>query len=257
MELGKQIISLRKEHNMTQEDFAEVCNVTRQTVSNWENGRNYPDLEILVFISDHFDISLDILLKGDRKMVSKITNEQKMSKYNTIAIIVIVVLIIGEVLLGNIRVAASPDEYEVGVAKIEMSDFETETSTNEGGNTIRMVNIGKTDVSEAFSMSIDEELYNEFKRNGGGYCVIVRTNVTSMGGVISDVAKGDRENTLCLYTDQSLKNKILSSLTKGTTMNYPCLTTEDFDFIYDNKLAKSDGIDKAIVWKSDIKSKSK
>lgn len=243
MELGKQIISLRKEHDMTQEDFAEVCNVTRQTVSNWENGKNYPDLETLVFISDHFDISLDILLKGDRKMVSKITNEQKMNRYSTIAIIIIVVLIIGSLLISNIRVAASPDEYEIGVARIEMSDFGG-VEKDEYGHTYRNVDVGKTDVSEDFNMTIDEETYNDFKLNDGGYCVIVRSNQ----GFIADVVKGDRENTLCLYSDESLMDRLRSIGENEPIYNFPCFTTEEFDYIYDNKVAKSEGIDKAIVW---------
>ena len=81
MELGKRIAEIRKEHSLTQEGLAEICSVTRQTISNWENGKSYPDLETLVLISDTFDVSLDVMLKGDRKMVSEITKEQKHGKY--------------------------------------------------------------------------------------------------------------------------------------------------------------------------------
>lgn len=42
---------------------------TRQTVSNWENEKSYPDLQILIDISNRFDISLDVLIKEDVKMV--------------------------------------------------------------------------------------------------------------------------------------------------------------------------------------------
>ena len=77
MELGRRIAEIRKEHDLTQEGLAEICSVTRQTISNWENGKSYPDLETLVLISDTFGVSLDALLKGDRKMVSEITKEQK------------------------------------------------------------------------------------------------------------------------------------------------------------------------------------
>ena len=65
MELGRRITELRKANNLTQEGLAERCSVTRQTISNWENGKSYPDLEMLVFISDSIDISLDALVKGD------------------------------------------------------------------------------------------------------------------------------------------------------------------------------------------------
>lgn len=95
MELGKKIIEIRKCHNMTQEEFADKYYVTRQTISNWENGKSYPDLETLVSISDDFDISLDTILKGDKKMVSNISKEQKNGKkYNKVKKLFIVVLIL-------------------------------------------------------------------------------------------------------------------------------------------------------------------
>ena len=59
---------------MTQEDFAKIFHVTRQTVSNWENQKSYPDLQTLVQISDEFDVSIDTLLKEDMVMVKKIDN---------------------------------------------------------------------------------------------------------------------------------------------------------------------------------------
>ena len=78
MELGKKIAEIRKENGLTQEDLAELCSVTRQTISNWENGKSYPDLETLVLISDRFEVSLDAMLKGDSRMVSEISQEQKL-----------------------------------------------------------------------------------------------------------------------------------------------------------------------------------
>lgn len=50
MNIGKKIIEIRKERNMTQEDFANIFHVTRQTVSNWENEKSYPDLQTLIRI---------------------------------------------------------------------------------------------------------------------------------------------------------------------------------------------------------------
>lgn len=72
MNIGSKIIEIRKKRNMTQEDFAKIFHVTRQTVSNWENQKSYPDLQTLVQISDEFDVSLDTLLKEDMVMVKKI-----------------------------------------------------------------------------------------------------------------------------------------------------------------------------------------
>ncbi len=76
MSIGNQISNLRKEQQLTQEKFAELFHVTRQTVSNWENGKSYPDLQTLIKISDSFNISLDTLLKEDAKMVKAIDKER-------------------------------------------------------------------------------------------------------------------------------------------------------------------------------------
>lgn len=63
MNIGNQILNIRKENQLPQEEFGKLFHVTRQTVSNWENGKSYPELQILVSISNQFDISLDTLLK--------------------------------------------------------------------------------------------------------------------------------------------------------------------------------------------------
>lgn len=44
MRVGDEILRIRKEKGMTQEEFSSIFNVTRQTVSNWENKKSYPDL---------------------------------------------------------------------------------------------------------------------------------------------------------------------------------------------------------------------
>ena len=58
MKLGQTILDIRKERKMTQEEFAQIFHVTRQTVSNWEKEKNYPDLETLISMSDEFNICL-------------------------------------------------------------------------------------------------------------------------------------------------------------------------------------------------------
>ncbi len=91
MELGKNILKIRKDNNLTQDDFANKYYVTRQTISNWETGKSYPDLETLVKISNDFNISLDILLKEDDKMVKTIDKKVKATrKYKHLLIYVII-----------------------------------------------------------------------------------------------------------------------------------------------------------------------
>ena len=80
MNIGEQINNLRKQHGLSQDDFANLFNVSRQTISNWENGKSYPDLEMIIKVSDYFKISIDELLKNDVQTVKKIDNEKKAKK---------------------------------------------------------------------------------------------------------------------------------------------------------------------------------
>ena len=76
MNVGHTIQKIRKDQNLTQEAFGDIFHVTRQAVSNWETGKTYPDLQILVEISEQYGISLDSLLKGDLQMVQTIDYER-------------------------------------------------------------------------------------------------------------------------------------------------------------------------------------
>ncbi len=65
--IGMFLKSLRKEKGLTQEQFAEVFNVSNRTVSRWENGNNMPDLDVLIDISDYYEVELREILDGERK----------------------------------------------------------------------------------------------------------------------------------------------------------------------------------------------
>ena len=80
MNIGNQISAIRKEQQLTQEQFGSLFHVTRQTVSNWENEKSYPDLQMLIDISNQFEISLDTLIKEDSKMVKIIDKERVLGK---------------------------------------------------------------------------------------------------------------------------------------------------------------------------------
>ena len=76
MELGKQIKNCRQEANLSQEELAERVYVSRQTISNWENDKSYPDINSLVLMAEVFGVSLDSLVKGDiEKMQEEIKKE--------------------------------------------------------------------------------------------------------------------------------------------------------------------------------------
>lgn len=69
MEIGKKLKEKRTKANLTQEQVAEELFVSRQTISNWENEKSYPDIISIIKLSDLYSISLDELLKGDQKMI--------------------------------------------------------------------------------------------------------------------------------------------------------------------------------------------
>lgn len=65
LEIGTTIKQHRAELGWSQEVLAEKAYVSRQTVSNWETEKSYPDVHSLLILSDLFGVSLDELIKGD------------------------------------------------------------------------------------------------------------------------------------------------------------------------------------------------
>lgn len=68
MILAEKIQALRKERGLSQEQLAEMCQVTRQSISKWEADIALPETEKLLLLSDIFSISLDVLLKDDMEI---------------------------------------------------------------------------------------------------------------------------------------------------------------------------------------------
>lgn len=93
MNIGEKIKEKRSSMNLTQQELAAQLNVSRSTVSNWEVGRNYPDIEMIVNISNLLDVSLDVLLKGDDQVVAKIANDTKIRKIQSRRILLLSLLI--------------------------------------------------------------------------------------------------------------------------------------------------------------------
>lgn len=114
MQLGQAIAQIRKERGLTQEAFAKMYNVTRQTVSNWENEKSYPDLSTLVKISDEFNVSLDILLKGDFRMVKDIDKKIKKQPFYIgiiIGLVIIVVALFSFIYANDKRLSDTTKDY--------------------------------------------------------------------------------------------------------------------------------------------------
>lgn len=82
MEIGKKLKAARQGSGLTQEQVAERLYVSRQTISNWENEKSYPDIVSVVRLSDLYSISLDDLLKGDAKMLEHLGESTDIVKSN-------------------------------------------------------------------------------------------------------------------------------------------------------------------------------
>ncbi|MDQ0151280.1 helix-turn-helix domain-containing protein [Eubacterium multiforme] len=93
MDISKQIKKYRLDLKLSQEDLAEKVFVTRQTISNWENGKNYPDINSLVLLSTLFGVSLDILVKGDLEEMKEEIKTEDIKKFNHDGIVFTVLLI--------------------------------------------------------------------------------------------------------------------------------------------------------------------
>ena len=100
MEIGQKLKDARVHSGLTQEVVAEKINVSRQTISNWENEKSYPDIISVIELSNLYCISLDDLLKGDSKMIEHLEESTNVVKSNKKLIgaislnIVVVILLI-------------------------------------------------------------------------------------------------------------------------------------------------------------------
>ncbi|MFY0998792.1 MULTISPECIES: helix-turn-helix transcriptional regulator [Streptococcus] len=82
MEIGKKLKEARQMSGLTQENVAEKLNVSRQTISNWETEKFYPDILYVLQLSDLYQVSLDELLKGDERMIQHLEDSTNVVKSN-------------------------------------------------------------------------------------------------------------------------------------------------------------------------------
>lgn len=94
MELGKQIRNCRTQKGLSQDDLASQIYVSRQTISNWENDKNYPDVKSLLLLSSLFDVSLDQLVKGDLIKMREQIKEDDIQKFHSNGKIYFVLLLL-------------------------------------------------------------------------------------------------------------------------------------------------------------------
>ncbi|WP_317335564.1 helix-turn-helix transcriptional regulator [Streptococcus orisratti] len=105
MNVGQKLQMARNKQELTQEQIAQQLQVSRQTISNWENNKSYPDIVSLITLSELYQISLDQLLKGDKAMIehlSKSTNTVASNRRLLTAIILNIIILIAFILFNSL-----------------------------------------------------------------------------------------------------------------------------------------------------------
>ena len=82
MKIGEKLRDARNQKGLTQEEVADEIHVSRQTISNWENNRSYPDIISVILLSDLYQMSLDVLLKGDKDMIEHLNESTNIVNSN-------------------------------------------------------------------------------------------------------------------------------------------------------------------------------
>ncbi|MET3643647.1 helix-turn-helix domain-containing protein [Streptococcus gallinaceus] len=97
MKLGQQIVSYRKSLQLSQEELAEKVYVSRQSISNWENDKTYPDIHSLLLLSQIFQVSLDTLIKGDIEEMKMIINQKERDTFNKDTYVMLILLVLSSI----------------------------------------------------------------------------------------------------------------------------------------------------------------
>ena len=93
MALGERIRDERKKRGLSQEELADILNVSRQAITKWETDRGIPDIANLIRISEEFEISLDELIKGDNSVKRKIIYDNSMKRWHLLVVVYLLAIV--------------------------------------------------------------------------------------------------------------------------------------------------------------------
>lgn len=94
MNVGLRIKKYREKQNISQDELALKVFVSRQTISNWETNKSYPDIKSLIMLSNIFHVTLDDFIKGDIEEMKRIVSKEKIEKFNIMSYIFLVEMLI-------------------------------------------------------------------------------------------------------------------------------------------------------------------
>ena len=94
MDIGSRMKKYREEQNISQEELALKIFVSRQTISNWETDKSYPDIKSLIMLSNIFNVSLDNFIKKDIEEMRKIIDSKKVKEFNVMSYVFLVEMLV-------------------------------------------------------------------------------------------------------------------------------------------------------------------
>ena len=94
MDVGTRIKKYREKQNISQDELALKVFVSRQTISNWETNKSYPDIKSLTMLSNIFRVSLDDFIKEDVEEMRKIVDKEKIKEFNIMSYIFLAEMLI-------------------------------------------------------------------------------------------------------------------------------------------------------------------
>ncbi|MCG7343417.1 helix-turn-helix domain-containing protein [Sporosarcina sp. ACRSL] len=103
MSFGEKLKRERELKGWSQEELATKIHVSRQSVSKWETGKNYPSIEVIIDLSDLFGITIDELLRSDGELKEKIIQDSKQSPHWTTSVLFGFGALLGIIIVSTIR----------------------------------------------------------------------------------------------------------------------------------------------------------
>ena len=188
MEIGNNIVNLRKKSGLSQEELAEKVGVARQTISKWELGETSPDLKQAKGLSKIFKVSLDELADNDIKeiLVEKTTNTEKLAglilkliKFIIIFIIVVPIILVGARIIskniyeknaGRLMTVSVECTLHDETYSYEFVFYETTGQIKYAGGDGYIANITDIDKYNDAHQAID--VIDAYVKNNGGTCKI-------------------------------------------------------------------------------------
>jgi len=117
MKLSEVLVSERKKAEKTQQNVADELFLTRQSLSNWENGKNFPDIPTLIELSNYYGFSLDTI-KGDEYLMKQVKKDYELinlkkanKKYSLTLTILLVIIMLMAISMSIFRFSAPVTKF--------------------------------------------------------------------------------------------------------------------------------------------------